>query len=147
MAGLRVALAITARRAAGGHAPRPPRTRRIWQALAAVRKSAMAPTANGMAVTRPCVGHWQIRRAGWRRSTEDAPTTQGQGVWRGMGAHDRRHTGVVGVSPGDEGSKRDGHGPVPYRKEELAKHARTMPPILPVRWANIYWHRIYAMDI
>src|SRR2546426_8995148 len=62
-AGLRVAIAITSRRAEGGKAPRPTRARRILQATEALRKIATAPTANGMAVTVEILGHLKIRRA------------------------------------------------------------------------------------
>ena len=51
VAGLRVAIAITSRRAKGGKAPRPTRARRILEAIEAMRKIAMAPTTHGMAVT------------------------------------------------------------------------------------------------
>src|SRR5262245_52838882 len=66
-AGLRVAIAITARRSEGGKAPRPTRARRILQATEALRKIATAPTTYGMAVTLQLVGHLQMRRMGWRR--------------------------------------------------------------------------------
>src|SRR5256885_8069894 len=49
VAGLRVAIAITSRRAKGGKAPRPTRARRILEAIEAMRKIAMAPTTYGMA--------------------------------------------------------------------------------------------------
>src|SRR5262245_34028805 len=51
VAGLRVAIAITSRRAEGGKAPRPTRARRILQATEALRQRATAPTPHGMAVT------------------------------------------------------------------------------------------------
>src|SRR5215472_11947840 len=68
VAGLRVAIAITSRRAKGGKAPRPTRARRILEAIEAMRKIAMAPTTHGMAVTLQLVSHLQIRRAVRRRS-------------------------------------------------------------------------------
>src|SRR6266851_4105082 len=67
-AGLRVAIAITSRRAEGGKAPRSTRARRILQAIEALRKIATTPTTHGMAVTLQLVGHLQIRRVVRRRS-------------------------------------------------------------------------------
>src|SRR5437870_6823485 len=63
VAGLRVAIAITSRRAEGGKAPRPTGARRIVQATEAVVKITMAPTANSMAITVERRGHLEIRRA------------------------------------------------------------------------------------
>src|SRR6059036_3691583 len=60
-AGLRVAIAITSRRAAGGKAPRPTRAWRILQATEALRKRATAPPANGVAVTMEILGDLKIR--------------------------------------------------------------------------------------
>src|SRR5262247_2101926 len=62
VAGLRVAIAITSRRAEGGKAPRPTRARRILQATETLRKIATAPTTHGMAVTVQFLGHLQVRR-------------------------------------------------------------------------------------
>jgi hypothetical protein len=64
-----------------------------------------------------------------------------------MGSYNRLQTGLFVVSQGDMGSKWNGHGPAPEHKGETAKHAMTMLPILRVRSAKIYWHRIYEMDI
>src|SRR5205823_2709207 len=93
-AGVRVAIAITARRAAGGKAPWPTGARRILQAMEALRQIATAPTANGMAVTVQCLGHLQIRRVVRCRSPEDHPATKDQGLWGGMGTHDRLQVGL-----------------------------------------------------
>ena len=60
--GFLVAIDSTSRRAEGGKAPRPTRTRRILKAPEAVLKIATAPTANGMAVTMQLAGHLEIRR-------------------------------------------------------------------------------------
>src|SRR5919197_6619407 len=89
VAGLRVAIAITSRRAEGGKAPRPPRAQGILQATEALRQRATSPTTHGMAGTLPLVGHLQIRRVVRRRSPSDDLTTEGQGLWGGMGAYDR----------------------------------------------------------
>src|SRR4030095_6328446 len=67
VAGLRVAIAITSRRSAGGKARRPTRTRRILQTTEAMHKIATAPTTHSMAVTLQLVGHLKIRRGGLGR--------------------------------------------------------------------------------
>src|SRR5262247_1853173 len=85
VAGLRVAIAITSRRSAGGKAPRPNRARCILEAVEAMRQIALAPTTNRMAVTLQLVGHLQIRRMVRRCSPQDHLTTKGQGLGGGMG--------------------------------------------------------------
>src|SRR2546426_12499797 len=64
VAGLRVAIAITSRRAKGGKAPRPTRARRILEAIEAMRKIAMAPTTYGMAVCKERSKHMPKRKQG-----------------------------------------------------------------------------------
>ena len=89
VAGLRVAIDSTSRRSEGGKAPGPTRARRILQATEAVCKIATAPTANGMAVTVELLGHLKIRWTVRRRGPQNHLTPKGQGLWRGMGTHDR----------------------------------------------------------
>ena len=126
-AGVRVAIAITSRRAEWGKAPRSTRARRIVQATEALRQRATAPTAHGMAVAVEILGHLKIRRAVRCRRPEDQPATKDQGLWGGMGAHDRCQMGRFIATYGDVGSKRNGHCRAPYDKGEMAKHATPMP--------------------
>jgi hypothetical protein len=35
----------------------------------------------------------------------------------------------------------------PYHKGEIATHNMTVPPILHLTYAKMYWRRIYEMDI
>src|SRR5882672_9172613 len=126
-AGLRVAIDITSRRAEGGKAPRPTRARRILQATEALRKIAIAPTANGMAMTVEIMGHLKIRRAVRCRSSEDQPATKDQSLGSGMGAHNRLQMGWCIATSGHVGSKRNGHCRAPYDKGEMAQHDTPMP--------------------
>jgi hypothetical protein len=98
VAGLRVAIDMTSRRSEGGKAPGPTRARCILKATQAVLQIATAPTANGMAVTVEILGHRKIRRAVRRRRPQDQLTAKGQGVWCGMGTHDRFSTALFIVS-------------------------------------------------
>ncbi len=63
--------------------------------MEAMRKIAPAPTANGMAVTVQFLGHLQIRRTLRCRSPKDHPATKDQGLWSGMGTHDRLQMGLL----------------------------------------------------
>jgi hypothetical protein len=108
---------------------------------------ATAPTANGMAVTVEFLGHLKMRRVVRCRRPSDQPATQDQGLWGGMGSHDRLQMGLFIASYGHLGSKRNGHCRDPYDKGEMAKHDMTMPPVLHIVYAKTYWRRIYEMDI
>jgi hypothetical protein len=45
------------------------------------------------------------------------------------------------------GSNRNGHWLAPYDKGEMSEHDMLMSPILPPVLTEMYWHRIYEMDI
>jgi hypothetical protein len=51
-----------------------------------------------MAVTIALFGHLKIRRAVCSRGPQDQLATKGQGLWGGMGAHDRLQPGLFIVS-------------------------------------------------
>src|SRR5262245_65459624 len=111
---------MTSRRSEGGKAPGPTRARCILKATKAVLKIATTPTANGMAVTAELLGHLKIRRAVRRCRPQDHLTAKGQGLWCGMGPHDRFSTALFIVSQGHLGGERNGHGPLLItRKREL----------------------------
>jgi hypothetical protein len=57
--------------------------------MEALFQLATSPTANGMAVTRELLGHLKIRRVVRCGGPQDQLTTKGQGLWGGMGTHDR----------------------------------------------------------
>src|SRR6266496_3635591 len=80
-----------------------------------------------MAVAVQFLGHLQVRRMIQRCGPQDELTTEGQSLWRGMGAYHRLQTGLFGVSQGHLGSERNGHGGVPYDTERIAKHDVTVP--------------------
>lgn len=147
MAGFLVAIASTATRAAGGKAPRATRARRLVQALEPVRQRALTPTADGMPLTGHRGGHLPMRWVLWRGSPEEEPTAKGQGLGGGMGSHKRRSLGGYISAEGHRARKRHGHGQGPYRGEGTSEHGTNIPIILHLVSPQIYWHRIYEMDI
>ena len=117
------------------------------QATEAVLQIALTPTANSMAVTVELLGHLKIRRAVRCRSPEDQPATKGQGLgveWARTIDSKWDCSSHATVTWGARGT---GIGELLTIREEIAKHDTTMPPILYVVPAKIYWRRIYEMDI
>jgi hypothetical protein len=146
-AGFLVAIDSTSTRSEGGKALRATRARCILQACEAVRKRAMTPTADRMALTGHLGGHLQIRRSIWGGGPQDQPTAKDQGLGRRVGTNKRCQTGVFLRAQGHRARNWNGHRVCPYRAEAAAPHDTSMPGILPVYVAQIYWYRIYEMDI
>jgi hypothetical protein len=140
-------MAITSSCAEGGKAPRPTRPRCILKATEAVRQIPTAPPAYRLAVTVQRLGYLQRRWAVWRRSPEEHLAPKGQGLGRRMGADKGLQTGLFVVRQIARKSMRNRHGPAPYRQGEMTQPAVTVPFILYVYQAELYWHRIYEMNI
>ena len=108
-AGFLVAIDNTSTRSEGGKALRATRARCILKAVEAVRKIAMTPTADRMALTVHLGGHLKIRGLIGRGGPKDQPTAKGQGLGRRMGPNKRCQTGMFIRGQGHRARKRNGH--------------------------------------